>query len=97
MTESNRTLGVVPPRVFTTSHQKKKIHWILSHEIDQSIISDMSGKYFVTEPNGYLEPRIAKEGVAAWPAQTVIEVFQSVVDRFGNEPALCYKNPVNVS
>eukprot|EP01040_Poterioochromonas_malhamensis_P002611 gene2611-2777_t len=55
----------------------------------------MSGKYFVTEPNGYLEPRIAKEGVAAWPAQTVIEVFQSVVDRFGNEPALCYKNPVN--
>lgn len=51
----------------------------------------------MTEPNGYLEPRIAKEGVAAWPAQTVIEVFQSVVDRFGNEPALCYKNPVNVS
>lgn len=97
MTELNRIFGVV--RLVSSQHhtKKKKIHWILSHEKDQSIISDMSGKYFVTEPNGYLEPRIAKEGVAAWPAQTVIEVFQSVVDRFGNEPALCYKNPVNVS
>lgn len=57
----------------------------------------MSGKYYITEPNGYLEPRVGKEGVAAWPAQTIIEVFQSTVDRFPNEPALCYKRPVNVS
>lgn len=57
----------------------------------------MSGKYFTTEPNGYLEPRMEKEGVGAWPAITVIDVFQNTVDRFGNEPALCYKRPVNVS
>lgn len=57
----------------------------------------MLGKHYVTEPSGYLEPRIAKEGVGAWPAQTVIEVFQSTVSSFGNEPALCYKKPVSVS
>jgi hypothetical protein len=29
----------------------------------------MSGKYYITEPSGYLEPRIAKEGVGAWPGE----------------------------
>jgi hypothetical protein len=57
----------------------------------------MSGSYYSTVPNGYIEPRLSKEGVGAWPAQTVIDVFQSTVDRFGNEPAMCYKTAVNVS
>ena len=48
-------------------------------------------KPYVTRPNEYLEPRIGKDGVSAWPARTVIDVFQSTVERFPNEPALYYK------
>ncbi|RYY73916.1 hypothetical protein EON63_19795 [archaeon] len=57
----------------------------------------MSGKHYVTEPVGYLEPKVAESGVAAWPAKTVIELFQTTVERFPNEPALLYKRPEHVS
>ena len=57
----------------------------------------MAGTYFITEPNGYLEPRIAEDGVGAWPATTVLDVFRATVNQFGNEPAMCYKAPNAVS
>eukprot|EP01031_Cornospumella_fuschlensis_P005952 gene5952-7401_t len=55
----------------------------------------MATKHYVTEPTGYLEPKVGKSGVAAWPAKTVIELFQTTVERFPNEPALLYKRPEN--
>ena len=54
-------------------------------------------KSYVTDPAAYLEPRIDKEGYGSLPAKTVIEVFQESVQKHPNEPALCFKTPVNVS
>ena len=51
----------------------------------------MSGIHYMTEPNGYLEPKIGKTGAAAQPAKTVMEVFKETVEKHGSRPALCYK------
>ena len=56
----------------------------------------MSGKHWVTEPNGYLEPKIGKSGFASTPSKTVIEVFQECVAKHGDKKALYLKRPVNV-
>eukprot|EP00981_Chlorochromonas_danica_P012193 scaffold4610_cov180-Ochromonas_danica.AAC.10 len=45
-----------------------------------------------------IDQRKAKKDVwrtLSWPAKTVIEIFQTTVERFPNEVALCYKRPVN--
>jgi len=46
---------------------------------------------WTTEPNGYVEPRVARGGAASIPAKTVIEVFRATVDKHGGERALCLK------
>lgn len=56
----------------------------------------MSGKYFTTLPNGYLEPRLGLTGYEAVTPQTVIEVFQETVTKHGDQPAMCYKPQINV-
>lgn len=56
----------------------------------------MSGKHWVTEPNGYLEPKIGKSGFASTPSKTVIEVFQECISKHGDKKALYLKRPVNV-
>lgn len=56
----------------------------------------MSGKHWVTEPNGYLEPKVAKSGFASLKPATVIERFQETVRKHGSEKALCVKPIINV-
>lgn len=51
----------------------------------------MSGKHWVTEPNGYLEPVIDKSGEGARKAKTVIQVFQEIVAKHGNRSAMALK------
>jgi hypothetical protein len=57
----------------------------------------MSGKHWVTEPNGYLEPKIGASGFAATPAKTIVEIFQQTVAKHGDKKALFLKRAVNVS
>lgn len=56
----------------------------------------MSGTHWVTEPNGYIEPKIGRSGIASIPAKTVIQVFQETVRKHGDKKALCAKPPVSV-
>jgi hypothetical protein len=51
----------------------------------------MSGKHWVTEPNGYLEPVIDKSGEGAKKAQTVIQVFSDIVAKHGSRSAMALK------
>lgn len=51
----------------------------------------MSGKHWVTEPSGYLEPVIDKSGEGAVPAKTVIQVFLDTVTKHGPRSALALK------
>ena len=51
----------------------------------------MSGKYWVTEPTGYLEPVIDKSGEGAALAKTVIQVFLDTVTKHGGRSALALK------
>jgi long-chain-fatty-acid--CoA ligase ACSBG len=46
------------------------------------------GTVWVTEPSGYLEPKIGKSGYAAKAAITVPAAFKSTVDKFPTRPAL---------
>ena len=57
----------------------------------------MSGKHWVTEPNGYLEPVIDKSGEGAVKAKTVIQVFQETVAKHGNRSAMGLKRRPEVS
>lgn len=59
--------------------------------------TEMSGKLWVTEPNGYLEPKIGATGFAATPAKTIVEIFQQCVAQHGDKKALFLKRAVNVS
>eukprot|EP01038_Epipyxis_sp_PR26KG_P016834 gene16834-23050_t len=57
----------------------------------------MSGKHWVTQPDGYLEPQVivTKAAASSWPAKTVIQVFHDTVQTFGERNALAVKKPVN--
>ena len=57
----------------------------------------MSGKHWISEPSGYLEPQIGKTGYAATPAKTVVQVFQDCIAAHGTKNALYQKRAVNVS
>jgi hypothetical protein len=57
---------------------------------------DMSGKFWTTEPNGYLEPRLSDYGTSSLTPKTVIQIFQETVQKHGNEKAMAIKRPVNV-
>ena len=57
----------------------------------------MSGKYWVTEPTGYLEPSIDKSGEGAKKPKTVIEVFSDTVTKHGARSALALKRRPIVS
>ena len=57
----------------------------------------MSGKHWISDPNGYLEPQIGKSGYAATPAKTVVQVFQDCIAAHGTKNALYQKRAVNVS
>lgn len=54
------------------------------------------GKYWVTEPDQILEPKIAKNGFAATPPKTVIQVLLDTVNKHGGEKAMAQKRVVNV-
>ena len=55
----------------------------------------MSGTHWVTDPTGYLEPKIGTSGFAAQPAKTIIEVFQECIAKHADKKALYLKRPVN--
>lgn len=57
----------------------------------------MSGVHYITEPDQYLEPKLSNKGFGARKPTTVIEVFQLAVQRGGNDKAMGFKRPVNVS
>ena len=57
----------------------------------------MSGKYWVTEPNGYLEPTIDTSGEGAKKPKTVIQVFSETVSKHGSRSALALKRRPVVS
>ena len=48
-------------------------------------------KYWVTEPSGYLEPKLDVSGEGAAEPKTAIEVFRHAVARHGDRPALALK------
>ena len=58
-------------------------------------MSKMSTKHWTTEPDGYLEPRLGSEGIAALKPETVLQVFQRTVEKFGDKGAMYLKRPVN--
>lgn len=55
-----------------------------------------SGKYWTTDPEGYIEPQIENYGYAATPAVTLIEQFKNTVEKHGESLALLQKKPVDV-
>jgi len=55
-----------------------------------------TGKYWVTEPDQILEPKIASSGFGARPPKTVIQVLIDSVNNHGNEKAMAQKRTVNV-
>ena len=55
----------------------------------------MTTKYWTTEPDGYLEPRLGSRGIAATKPETVLQVFQRTVEKFGDKGAMYLKRPVN--
>ena len=57
----------------------------------------MSGKYWVSEPNAYLEPIIDKSGEGAKKPKTVIQVFSETVSKHGSRSALALKRRPVVS
>lgn len=73
-------------------------------------MSKASGKYWTTDPAGYIEPVLTSSGAVnikielfimiflkgSVKPKTVIEVFQEVVAKHGGEKALCVKKPINV-
>ena len=50
-----------------------------------------SGKHWVTEPTGFLEPKIEAAGEASAKPKTCIEVFRDTKTRHGDRPALALK------
>ena len=48
-------------------------------------------QHYVTEPDGYLEPKISPSGYGSIPAQTCIQAFQQTVAKHGDRPALYLK------
>lgn len=56
----------------------------------------MSGKHWVTEPNGYLEPVIDKSGEGAKKAMTVTQVFADTVAKHGSKSAMALKRKPEV-
>ena len=50
-----------------------------------------------TEPTGYIEPKVTKEGQASIAPKTVGQTFAETVSKHGSRPALHLKRPVNVS
>ena len=58
-------------------------------------MSATRGKFWVTEPDAYLEPRgVGVLGGTSDPAKTIIEVFQDTVSRHGDQPAMALKRKV---
>lgn len=55
----------------------------------------MSSQHWVSEPNGYLEPKVENSGYGSVKPRTVIEVFQDTVAKHGDEKAMALKRPVN--
>lgn len=53
-------------------------------------------KRTATEPTDRVDIALLPQGEGARPPRTVIEVFQDVVRKHGNRPALAYKTPVGV-
>ena len=50
------------------------------------------GKYWVTEPDAYLEPRGVNDiGGGGETPRTIIDCFQTTVEKFGDRPALALK------
>ena len=56
----------------------------------------MSGKFWVTEPQQYLEPKIEKTGFGSRKAITLNEQFKNSSVTFKDLPALASKRPKNV-
>jgi hypothetical protein len=57
----------------------------------------MSGIHWITEPDQYLEPKVAISGFGSRKPITIIQAFNRAVEIFKNEKALALKRPVNVS
>jgi len=49
---------------------------------------------WVTEANGYREPRVGTEGPAAEAPRTVFAMIKDTVAKFPTRPAICFKEPV---
>ncbi len=57
-------------------------------------------KYTTTDPKECVDIRLntsTSAGAAAFPPRTVIDIFQSTMDRFPNKGALFFKKKINVS
>ena len=53
--------------------------------------SPIMSKVWVTEPNGYLEPKLGRSGIAARAPKTIIEVFKKTAEANASKPALWLK------
>ena len=51
----------------------------------------MSMQHFITEPDGYLEPKLSADGYGGRPAITSIQTFQQTAETHADRPALCLK------
>jgi hypothetical protein len=49
------------------------------------------GKYWVTEPDQIMEPKIGAKGFAARPPKTVIQVLKDTVKKHGDCKAIGWK------
>ena len=55
----------------------------------------MASRFWTTEPDGYVEPRVGSKGIAAVKPETVLQVFQRTAEKFGDKGAMYLKRPVD--
>jgi hypothetical protein len=53
-------------------------------------------RYWVTDPDAYLEPKIGKSGFEARVPKTVVDVFKETLAKHGDRKALFLKRAVKV-
>jgi long-subunit acyl-CoA synthetase (AMP-forming) len=55
----------------------------------------MSGIHYITEPEGYLEPKIESNGFGSIEAITVNQRFANSAQKYPSKPAMFLKRPVD--
>jgi hypothetical protein len=70
---------------------------VVLHPSRLNTIKMSKGKFWVTEPDQEIVPRIDEKGYGARPPVTIVEAFRSTVAKHGDCNALASQTKVDVS